>query len=63
MNNTVTILCSGFGLGFYVPGLLMERRFTALGIQAEIEVFETLMSDSKNSRQTTAAKRTSRALP
>lgn len=47
MNNTVTILCSGFGLGFYVPGLLLERRLTALGIQAEIEVFETLMSDSK----------------
>ncbi|NQX45126.1 UDP-glucuronosyltransferase [Paenibacillus tritici] len=50
MNNTVTILCSGFGLGFYVPGLLMERKFTALGIQAEIEVFESLMPDSKKKR-------------
>ena len=47
MNNTVTILCSGFGLGFYVPGLLLERKLTALGLQAEIEVFETLMPERK----------------
>lgn len=47
MNNTVTILCSGFGLGFYVPGLLLERKLTALGLQAEIEVFETLMPEHK----------------
>ncbi|KWX81389.1 hypothetical protein AMQ83_34420 [Paenibacillus riograndensis] len=47
MNNTVTVLGSGFGLGFYVPGLLIERKLKALGIEAEIEVFETLMSDSK----------------
>lgn len=47
MNNRVTILCSGFGLGFYVPGLLLERKLHALGLQAEIEVFETLMPDAK----------------
>ncbi|WP_342547022.1 UDP-glucuronosyltransferase [Paenibacillus sp. FSL P2-0089] len=47
MNNTVTILCSGFGLGFYVPGLLLERKFTAMGLQAEVEVFEALMPDHK----------------
>ncbi|MFD1905311.1 hypothetical protein ACFTAO_32070 [Paenibacillus rhizoplanae] len=63
MNNTVTILCSGFGLGFYVPGLLLERKFTAMGLQAEVEVFEALMPDhKKRSRQTTAAGHTSRAL-
>ncbi|WP_405115306.1 UDP-glucuronosyltransferase [Paenibacillus sp. FSL K6-1217] len=47
MNNTVTILCSGFGLGFYVPGLLIERKLAGLGIKAEIEVFETLMPEHK----------------
>ncbi|WP_238653964.1 UDP-glucuronosyltransferase [Paenibacillus piscarius] len=47
MNNRVTILCSGFGLGFYVPGLLLEAKLHALGLQAEIEVFETLMPDAK----------------
>ncbi|RRJ66990.1 UDP-glucuronosyltransferase [Paenibacillus oralis] len=47
MNNTVTILCSGFGLGFYVPGLLIERKLHALGIKAETEVFESLMADDK----------------
>ncbi|WP_019911062.1 hypothetical protein [Paenibacillus sp. HW567] len=47
MKDTVTILCSGFGLGFYVPGLLIELRLKALGIQAEAEVFETLMTDGK----------------
>lgn len=63
MNNTVTILCSGFGLGFYVPGLLLERKLTALGLQAEIEVFESLMPERKRNRQTTAAGRISRASP
>ncbi|MBW4080650.1 UDP-glucuronosyltransferase [Paenibacillus sp. S150] len=43
----MTILCSGFGLGFYVPGLLIERSLKALGVNAEIEVFETLMPESK----------------
>ncbi|MEK8214609.1 UDP-glucuronosyltransferase [Paenibacillus sp. FSL L8-0463] len=47
MKDTVTILCSGFGLGFYVPGLLIERALKVLGIKAEVEVFETLMFEDK----------------
>lgn len=47
MKDTVTILCSGFGLGFYVTGLLIERALKVLGIKAEVEVFETLMFEDK----------------
>ncbi|HEX2947345.1 MAG TPA: UDP-glucuronosyltransferase [Clostridia bacterium] len=43
----VTILCSGFGLGFYIIGLLLDRRFKQKGISSEVCVFESLMTDDK----------------
>jgi len=43
----VTILCSGFGLGFYVIGLLLDRRFKKKGISSEVLVFESLMTKDK----------------
>ncbi|WP_242855584.1 hypothetical protein [Ruminiclostridium josui] len=44
---TVTILCSGFGLGLYIPGLLIDRRLREKGVYTEIEVFENLISQDK----------------
>lgn len=43
----VTILCSGFGLGFYIIGLLLDRRFRQKGIPSEVLVFESLMTKDK----------------
>lgn len=47
MKEVVTILCSGFGLGFYIPGLLLEQQLKALGLEVETEVFESLMTNDK----------------
>ncbi len=47
MNNKVTILCSGFGLGFYVPGLLIREKLKQNEIKAEILVFENIMQQEK----------------
>jgi hypothetical protein len=44
---TVAILCSGFGLGFYIPGLLISRKLRQLGMTTEVEVFESLMPEDK----------------
>lgn len=44
---SVLVLCSGFGLGFYIPGLLIRDRFRSMGIAAKAEVFESLISASK----------------
>lgn len=41
---TVTILGSGFGLGLYIPCLLAERRFSEKGVNAEVLIFENLIS-------------------
>lgn len=43
----VTILCSGFGLGFYIIGLLLDRRFKQKGIFSDVLVFESLMTKDK----------------
>jgi len=43
----VTILCSGFGLGFYIIGLLLDRGFRRKGIPSEVLVFESLMTKDK----------------
>jgi hypothetical protein len=43
----VTILCSGFGLGFYIIGLLLDRRFKQKGVPSEVLVFESLMTKDK----------------
>jgi hypothetical protein len=44
MAGTITLLASGFGLGFYIPGLLIERKLQRLGFQTELVVFENLMT-------------------
>ncbi|ACL76842.1 hypothetical protein [Ruminiclostridium cellulolyticum] len=46
-NIKVTVLCSGFGLGLYIPGLLIDRRLREKGVSTEIEVFENLISKNK----------------
>lgn len=43
----VTILCSGFGLGLYIPGLLAARRLEEKKVQTCVEVFENLISQDK----------------
>lgn len=47
MSDKITILCAGPGLGFYVPGIVMQRQMKELGIQAETYVFEECLIDSK----------------
>ncbi|RCW43484.1 UDP-glucuronosyltransferase [Paenibacillus prosopidis] len=47
MTNLITILCSGFGLGFYIPGLLIERSLRNMGYNVDVEVFENLMMEEK----------------
>ncbi|WP_404580075.1 MULTISPECIES: UDP-glucuronosyltransferase [unclassified Paenibacillus] len=42
----VTILCSGFGLGFYTPGLLMQAGLRRLGVETAIHVFENVLPES-----------------
>ena len=41
------ILCSGFGLGFYIPGLLIGEKLRCFGIRSEVEVFESLLPPTK----------------
>ncbi len=47
---TVTLLCSGFGLGFYTPGLLVEAGLKRQGIATEVLVFENVMGDAQRGR-------------
>jgi len=47
VKRTVVVLCSGFGLGFYIPGLLISEKLRRLGIPTEVQVFETLLPPSK----------------
>ncbi len=47
---TVTILCSGFGLGFYTPGLLVKAGLGRQGIPTEVLVFENVMGDAQRGR-------------
>ncbi|WP_245233285.1 UDP-glucuronosyltransferase [Paenibacillus maysiensis] len=42
----ITILCSGFGLGFYTPGLLMQAGLRRLGVETAIHVFENVLPES-----------------
>lgn len=46
-NQQVTILCSGFGLGFYIPGLLISNDFKRRYIQTEVLVFESFLERDK----------------
>ena len=46
-SQNVVVLCSGFGLGFYIPGLLISEKLRRLGITTEIEVFESLLPENK----------------
>jgi hypothetical protein len=50
MSNKVTILCSGFGLGFYVPGLLINYSLKSKGIDSEVAVFESYVSEDKRDK-------------
>ncbi|WP_339285470.1 UDP-glucuronosyltransferase [Paenibacillus sp. FSL R5-0486] len=43
----VTILCSGFGLGFYIPGLLAASDFEKRDIATEVLVFESYLEQDK----------------
>ncbi|MGM1021800.1 MAG: hypothetical protein ACQEXV_14890 [Bacillota bacterium] len=42
----ITILCSGFGLGFYTPGLLMQAGLRRLGVETAIHIFENVLPES-----------------
>jgi hypothetical protein len=43
----VIVLCSGFGLGFYVPGLLIREKLRGMGFTCGAAVFEELLPPTK----------------
>ncbi len=45
--NEFTILCSGFGLGLYIPGLLLGKGLDKYGFSSQVYVFESLISEDK----------------
>ncbi|MCD1257606.1 UDP-glucuronosyltransferase [Paenibacillus athensensis] len=50
LSKTITILSSGFGLGFYIPALLLERQLQERGVNAEVVVFEQYIVADKKER-------------
>ncbi|WP_248925701.1 glycosyltransferase [Paenibacillus hamazuiensis] len=48
--NIVTVLCSGFGLGFYNPGLIVSHQLRRRGFATEVLVFETYMVQDKQDK-------------
>lgn len=50
MSGPITVLCSGFGLGFYIPGLLIERKLARMGLPVDVEVFENVMPEAKRQK-------------
>ncbi len=50
MNNIVTILCSGMGLGFYIPGLLIKSQLKEMGISTHEEVFESYLTPASKQK-------------
>ena len=46
----ITILCSGFGLGLYIPGLLLSKRLNECGIPTKVHVFEGLVAEDKKEK-------------
>lgn len=47
---TVTILCSGMGLGVYVPSLLLEYQLQQRGIKTEVFVIEKYFTKDKRAK-------------
>lgn len=45
--NNIAILCAGPGLGFYVPGLVMNRQLESEGLRSGVFVFESLLKKEK----------------
>lgn len=43
----ITVLCSGFGLGFYIPGVLAANEFRRRNIDTEVLVFESFLERDK----------------
>jgi len=50
------ILCSGFGLGFYIPGVILQNRLNKYPIDVEIDVFETYLLKEKRDHVNTTKK-------
>jgi hypothetical protein len=46
----VTILCSGFGLGFYNPGLIVSYQLRQKQISTEVLVFESFVQQDKQDK-------------
>jgi hypothetical protein len=46
-DQSVVVLCSGFGLGFYIPGVVISEGLRKLGFDTEILVFERLLREEK----------------
>lgn len=46
----VTILCGGPGLGFYVPGLIVDYQLQIRGVPTEVLVFESFLLEEKRNK-------------
>ncbi|WP_138750953.1 UDP-glucuronosyltransferase [Paenibacillus sinopodophylli] len=49
-NRKVTILCSGFGLGFYIPGLILDYQLNKREVETEVLVFENYITEDKKNK-------------
>lgn len=47
---TITILCSGIGLGLYIPGLILNYQFQTKGLPTDVVVFESLILSEKRKK-------------
>ena len=47
ISRNILILCSGFGLGHFIPGLLIRNKLRRLGVAADVVVFESLLLPTK----------------
>ncbi len=50
MEDKITILCAGPGLGFYIPGLIVRRQLNEKGLLADVEVFENFIIEEKRKK-------------
>ena len=47
MERVVSILCSGMGLGVYIPSLLVDYQLRKRGIKTEVFIVESYFSEDK----------------
>jgi hypothetical protein len=54
VDRPITVLGSGFGLGFYIPALLLDYEFRQVGQPAEVVIFESFLVRNKQDQITSS---------